>query len=60
MENNPQLPAADAEKQALSAALLLVFTEDRTTTCFLCLGEEGLPLEKRIKKFASPGDLTKL
>ena len=58
-EANPQLAAAEAEKQALSDAMLLVFTEKRTTTCFLCLGEQSLPFEKRTYKFASPGDLTK-
>jgi hypothetical protein len=36
-ETNPQLRAAEAEKQALSAAMFLVFTEDGITTCFLCL-----------------------
>jgi hypothetical protein len=59
METNPQLAAAEAEKQALNDAMLLVFTEKRTTTCFLCLGEERLRLANRISKFASPGDLTK-
>ncbi|KAH8787515.1 C2H2 finger domain protein [Hyaloscypha sp. PMI_1271] len=58
-ETNPQLAAAEAEKQALSNAMLLVFTEKRTTTCFLCLGEQSLPFQKRTFKFASPGDLTK-
>ena len=58
-ETNPQLAAAEAEKQALSGAMLLVFTEKRTATCFLCLGEQSLPFEKRTYKFASPGDLTK-
>jgi hypothetical protein len=58
-ETNPQLAAAEAEKQALREAMLLVFTEKRTTTCFLCLGEQSLPFEKRTYKFASPGDLTK-
>jgi hypothetical protein len=58
-ETNPQLAAAEAEKQALRDAILLVFTEKRTTTCFLCLGEQSLPFEKRIYKFAKPGDLTK-
>jgi hypothetical protein len=58
-EANPQLAAAEAEKQALSDAMLLVFTEKRTTTCFLCLGEQSLPFEKRTYKFASPGDLIK-
>jgi hypothetical protein len=59
IETNPQLAAAKAEKQALSDAMLLVFTEKRTTICFLCLGEESLPFKRRTKKFASPGDLTK-
>ncbi|KAH7370249.1 hypothetical protein BKA65DRAFT_602698 [Rhexocercosporidium sp. MPI-PUGE-AT-0058] len=58
-EISPQLAAAQAEKQALSDAMLLVFTEKRTTTCFLCLGEQSLAFEKRTYKFASPGDLTK-
>ncbi|CAM6005577.1 unnamed protein product, partial [Sphagnum balticum] len=58
-EASPQLTAAEAEKQALSDAMLLVFTEKRTTTCFVCLGEQTLPFEKRTYKFASPGDLTK-
>jgi len=58
-ETNVQLGAAEAEKQALSAAMLLVFTEKRPTICFLCLGEPSLPFEKRTKSFASPGDLTK-
>jgi len=58
-ETDPQLAAAEAEKQALKDAMLLVFTEKRTTTCFLCLGEQSLPFEKRTYKFASPGDLTK-
>jgi hypothetical protein len=58
-ETNPQLAAAKAEKQALSNAMLLVFTEERTTTCFVCLGEQSLRFEKRTYKFARPGDLTK-
>lgn len=58
-EISPQLAAAQAEKQALSDAMSLVFTEKRTTTCFLCLGEQSLPFEGRTYKFASPGDLTK-
>ncbi|CAG8980240.1 hypothetical protein HYALB_00009822 [Hymenoscyphus albidus] len=58
-ETNPQQESAEAEKQALSAAMLLVFTEKRPTICFICLGEENLPFEKRVYLFASPGDLTK-
>jgi hypothetical protein len=38
-EISPQLAAAQAEKQALSDTILLVFTEKRTTICFLYLGE---------------------
>lgn len=44
----PQLVAADAEKQALRAAMLLVLKEKTPTTCFVCLGEKSLPFEKRI------------
>jgi hypothetical protein len=58
-ETNLQLAATEAEKQALGDAMLLVFTENRTTTCFLCLGEQSLPFEKRTYKFAGLGDLTK-
>lgn len=56
-ETNPELAAAEAKKQAFSDAMLLVFSEKRTTTCFLCLGEQSLPFEKRTYKFAKPGDL---
>jgi len=55
----PELMAAAAEKQTLSAAMLSVFKEKRPTICFLCLGEENLPFEKRVYSFARPGDLTK-
>jgi hypothetical protein len=52
-EVDPQVAAAEAEKQALDAATLSVFKEERPTICFLCLGE-GL-----IKSFGKPGDLSK-
>lgn len=54
-----QLAAAEAAKQALDAAMLLVYTENRPTVCFMCLRERNLSFEKRIKKFTSLGDLTK-
>ncbi|KAI9860342.1 MAG: hypothetical protein M1813_006231 [Trichoglossum hirsutum] len=54
-----QLMATDIEKQVLSAAMLLVFTEKRPTICFVCLGEASLPFEKRVYSFATLGDLTK-
>jgi Protein of unknown function (DUF3435) len=58
-ETCPQLVAAAAKKQALSAAMLSVFQDKRPTICFLYLGEQSLSFEKRVKSFASPGDLTK-
>jgi len=36
-ETNPQLAAAEAEKQALSEAMVLVFIKKRITTYFLSL-----------------------
>ena len=59
IETNPQLAAAEAEKQALNDVILLVFIKKRTTICFLCLREERLLLIKRISKFTSLRDLTK-
>lgn len=56
---NPQLMAARAEEQALSAAMLSVFTEKRPTVCFICVARKNLPFNKRTYAFASPGDLTK-
>lgn len=56
-EISPQLAAAQAEKQALSNAMLLVFTKKRTTTYFLYLGEQSLLFKKQTYKFASLGDL---
>jgi len=58
-ETSPESRAAEAEKQALSTAMLVVFTEKRPTICFLCLGDASLAFEKRVYSFASPGDLTK-
>ncbi len=55
----PQVLAADAEKQALSNAMLLVFKENMSTVCFVCLGEGNVLFEKHVFLFASPGDLTK-
>jgi hypothetical protein len=51
--------AARAEEQALSAAMLLVFTEKKPLICFVCLRQKSLLFEKRVYVFASPGDLTK-
>lgn len=56
---DPEVMAARAEEQALSAAMLSVFTEKRPLICFVCLGQKSLPFEKRVYAFASLGDLTK-
>jgi hypothetical protein len=58
-EPDPQLAAAAAEKEALGAAMLAVYQQKRPTICFMCLGEPGLPFNKRVYSFATPGDLTK-
>jgi len=50
---------ADVEKQAISAAVLLVFKEKRPSICFASLGEESLLFKKRVYSFASSGGLTK-
>jgi hypothetical protein len=57
--SSSRMMVADAEKQALSAAMLLVFKEKRPTICFVCLGEKSLLVEKRVYLFATLGDLTK-
>ena len=51
--DDTRLAAADVETQALDAAILSVFKEERPKVCFMCLGEQC------VKSFASPGDLTK-
>ena len=56
---DPQVMAAIAEEQALSTAMLLVFTGKKPLICFVCLGRKSLPFDKRVYAFASPGDLTK-
>jgi hypothetical protein len=58
-EVDPQVVAVKAEEQALKAAMLLVFKEKRPLVCFVCLGRDSLEFEKRVYRFASPGDLTK-
>jgi len=49
----------DLDEEALEAAKVSVYKEKRPKICFLCLGNEGLPLEQRIHPFGSPSDLTK-
>ncbi|KAF2844126.1 C2H2 finger domain protein [Plenodomus tracheiphilus IPT5] len=47
------------EEEAFEAAKVSVFKEKRPKVCFLCLGNEGLPLAQRIRPFGTPGDLSK-
>jgi uncharacterized protein Smg (DUF494 family) len=47
------------EDKDLEAAMLLVYTEKRPKTGYLCLGNDALPLEARIYSFNKAGDLTK-
>ena len=47
------------QERALEAAMLSVYTEKRPKICFLCLGNEGAPFDKRIHSFSTPGDLSR-
>jgi hypothetical protein len=47
------------EEEAFEAAKVSVFKEKRPRVCFLCLGNEKLPLAQRIHPFSTPGDLSK-
>ncbi|USP82191.1 hypothetical protein yc1106_09465 [Curvularia clavata] len=49
----------DTRKKAIEEAKDVFFKENRPKICFICLGNEGLVLEKRLYCFASPGDLSK-
>lgn len=58
-KTNLQLTAAEAKKQALSNAMLLMFTEKRIIICFLCLKKQSLLFKKCTFKFVSLEDLIK-
>jgi hypothetical protein len=45
--------------QAFNVAMLSVYQEERPTICFLCLGNQNLPMSKRIQPFSTPGNLSK-
>jgi Protein of unknown function (DUF3435) len=51
--------AADPVNEELNKAMLSVYKEKRPTICFLCLGRETLPINKRVYSFSTPGDLSK-
>ncbi|KAJ5028917.1 hypothetical protein PSV08DRAFT_369849 [Bipolaris maydis] len=59
---NAALPAKSQpghEQELLELAKVSVYKEKRPRVCFLCLGNEGLPLAQRIYAFSTPGDLSK-
>jgi len=47
------------QEEALEAAKVSVYKEKRPKVCFLCLGNEALPLAERIRPFSTSGDLSK-
>lgn len=51
--------AADPLKKELNMAMLSVYKEKRPKICFLCLGNENLPIDKRVYSFRTSGDLSK-
>jgi hypothetical protein len=49
----------DLSAQVLEAAKVSVYKERRPKICFVCLGNENLPIELRTYSFHTPGDLSK-
>jgi hypothetical protein len=56
---SPAKGCLEPGKQALEYAKVSVYKEKRPKICFLCLGNEELPLAQRIYSFGTPGDLSK-
>ncbi|KAF1949650.1 hypothetical protein CC80DRAFT_520408 [Byssothecium circinans] len=55
----PAKSKLEYEEEALEAAKVSVYKEERPKVCFLCLGKEELPLATRIHPFSTSGDLSK-
>jgi hypothetical protein len=49
----------DPNEEALEAAKVAVYKEMRPRICFVCLGNENLPMELRTYSFYTSGDLSK-
>jgi hypothetical protein len=47
-ENTYPLVATKSGHQVFNVAMLSVYQEERPTICFLCLGNQNLPISKRI------------
>jgi hypothetical protein len=58
-ENTHPLVVTEPGHQAFNVAMLSVYQEERPTICFLCLGNQNLPMSKRIQSFSTPGNLSK-
>jgi hypothetical protein len=56
---SPVKSQLEYEEEALEAAKVSVFKEKRPKVCFLCLGNEDLPLAERKYPFSTPGNLSK-
>ena len=53
------IPAKEAWHQAFDIAKLSVYQEKRPAICFLCPGNQNLPMSKRIHSFNASGDPSK-
>ncbi|KAF2175019.1 hypothetical protein K469DRAFT_768193 [Zopfia rhizophila CBS 207.26] len=49
----------DPDEEALEAAKVSVYKEKRPRICFVCLGNENLPMKQRIYSFHASGDRNK-
>jgi hypothetical protein len=58
-EEEPQSPSKILHKRQLDMAMISVYKERRPKICFICLGNEKLPIGKRVYSFHTPGDLSK-
>ena len=59
IKSKEELQLQTHEEAVLEAAKVSVYKEKRPTVCFVCLGNENLPMEDRVHSFFTPGDLTK-
>lgn len=51
--------SSSAEGKCLLEIRRALYLERRPTNCFVCVGNEALPLTRRVARFHSPGDLSK-
>ncbi|KAJ6103496.1 hypothetical protein N7486_005923 [Penicillium sp. IBT 16267x] len=51
--------SVDAVLRQAMESVRIKFREERPTICFLCIGNPNLSLEHRVRKYATPGSLTR-